>query len=295
MPSQEENAAAQKLASVKYAHRNDPQNILDSLPKVPGVNASFKKGGIVPKTGTYKLHEGETVVPAPQDAQQTLDAKASQSSAPPQPAAPAPQQNAPAAPQADDDAGNDAESDEAVAGSVNLLKLYSRLNGAITELFDSLGVKRSATFPHHGQSMADHITDVGSQLMKHGGITKNLVTATHTRHDPKGGATVAHPSEQLRQTIIPTDFEPAQKAVAICKTLVNKIADLVPGEPAAEQAKSQIKLIGQRDLAGMTAFDAGAALIAIIHPLFLLLARRHNLYKHGEHVAHLTGPRQIQG
>ena len=293
MPSQEENAAAQKLASVKYAHRNDPQNILDSLPKVPGVNASFKKGGIVPKTGTYKLHEGETVVPASQDAQQTLDAKASQSSAPPQPAAPqqAPAA-APAAPQTDNDAGNDAESDEAVAGSVNLLKLYSRLNASITELFDSLGVKRSATFPHQvGQSLADHITDVGSQLMKYGGITKNLVLATHTRHDPKGGATVAFPSEQARMTIIPKNFEPAQKAVAICKTLVNKIADLVPGEPAAEQAKSQIKLIGQRDLAGMTAFDAGAALVAICHPLFQLLARRHQYVKHGEHHPTLTGPR----
>ena len=233
-------------------------------------------------------------MPIPTDALAALDAKG-QSSSPAQPAAPAPQQNAPAAPQADDDAGNDAESDEAVAGSVNLLKLYSRLNGAITELFDSLGVKRSATFPHQvGQSLADHITDVGTQLMKHGGITKNLVTATHTRHDPKGGATVAHPSEQLRQTIIPADFEPAQKAVAICKTLVNKIADLVPDEPAVEQAKSQIKLIGQRDLAGMTAFDAGSALIAIIHPLFQLLARRHSAVKHGgHHNPMLTGPKQL--
>jgi hypothetical protein len=230
----------------------------------------------------------------PQQALAALDAKSRSASSPAQPAVPAPQHAAPAGAQDDSDADKgDSSSDESIAASVNLLKLYSHLNAAICDLFDSLGVKRSLTMPHQaGQSMADHITDVGGALRKVGGITANLVTATHTRHDPKGGATVAFPSDQLRQTIIPKNFEPAKTAVATCRTLVNKIAGLVPDEPAAQQAKSQIKLIGQQDMAGMHAFDAGAALVAIIHPLFQMLARNHSAVKHGgHHNPQLTAPK----
>jgi hypothetical protein len=227
------------------------------------------------------------------DSLSALDAKS-------RPAAPAPQQAAPAASQqaqdddADADKGDSSSSDEEVAASVNLLKLYSNLNAAITDLFDNLGVKRQATYPHQvGQSMADHITDVGTAMRNAGhSVTSSLILATHTRHDPKGGATVAFPSDRLRTTIIPKNFEPAIHATAVCRTLVNKIAALVPDEPAVKQAKSQIALIGQNNLSGMTAFDAGASLIAIIHPLFQLLSRRHQFVKHGEHHPNLTGPKQ---
>jgi hypothetical protein len=222
-----------------------------------------------------------------------LDAKSKSSAALPQPAVRAPQQAVPAGAQDDSDAVNgDSSSDESTAASVNLLKLYSRLNAAICDLFDSLGVKRSLTLPHLvGQSLADHINDVGTAMRKGGhSITSSLITATHTRHDPKGGATVAHPAEKLRQTIIPKKFQPAIDAVAACRTLINRATALVPDEPAAKQAKSQIAIIGQNELSGMTAFDAGAALVAIVHPLFQALARRAQFVKHGEHHPTLTGP-----
>jgi hypothetical protein len=229
----------------------------------------------------------------PQNALSALDTKSkSSASSPAQPAVPAPQQAAPAGAQDDADKG-DSSSDEEVAGKTNLLKLYSRLNAAIAELFQNLGVKPSLNMPHQaGQSMADHITDFGTALRGHGGITANLIVATHTRHDPKGGSTVSFPSEKLRQTIIPAKFPEAIMAVAACRTLVNKIAALVPDEPAAQQAKSQIALISQNEMSGMTAFDAGASLIALVHPLFQMLARRHQFYKNGQHHPNLTGPKQ---
>jgi hypothetical protein len=140
--------------------------------------------------------------------------------------------------------------------------------------------------------MDEHIQDVGTAMRKEGhSVTSSLILATHTRHDPKGGSTVAFPSDRLRQTIIPKKFEPAIHALAACKTLVNKSAALIPDEPAAKQAKSQIGLIGQNEMSGMTAFDAGAALIAIINPLFQTLARRNSSRRHGGHNPNLTAPR----
>jgi len=62
MPSQEETAAQQNLASVKYAHRNDITNV---VPDLKASLPSMKKGGVVQKTGPVLLHKGETVVPNP--------------------------------------------------------------------------------------------------------------------------------------------------------------------------------------------------------------------------------------
>ena len=230
----------------------------------------------------------------PQQALAALDAKSRSASSPAQPAVPAPQHAAPAAPQDNDSADKDnSVSDEEVASSVNLLKLYSHLNSAIGELFQNLGIKPSLTYPHTDENMADHITNFGTALRKGGhSITSNLIVATHTRHDPKGGSTTAFPTDRLRQTLIPKNFEPAIQALTACKTLVNKAAALIPDEPAAKHAKSQIKIIGQNNLTDMTAFDAGAALIAIIHPLFQALARRAQFVKHGFHHPVLTAPKQ---
>jgi hypothetical protein len=269
-----------------------PQEILArfraSLKSLEAPAPKMHKGGIVKKTGPVILKKGERVLTKAQALQAA--APAPSSAAPDDATQPAPPQ-APAAPQGDDSA----DTDEAVAKSVNLLKLYSNLNSAIGDLFQNLGLKPSLNMPHQdGQSMADHINNFGSELANHGGITANMILATHTRHDPKGGSTQSFPSEKLRQTIIPKNFEPAIHAAAVCRNLVNKSAAMIPDEPAAQLAKSQIALISHNNLSGMSAFDAGASLIAIVHPLFQALARNHNLYKHGEHVAHLTAPRAPQ-
>jgi hypothetical protein len=296
MASQDESAAQQQLAAAHAAHRNDPDRVLADLNTrlASGSQAaptgSFKTGGRVPKDGTYKLHKGETVMPVDrtQDPQQSSQPQPDDNAQQPAPAG--------AASDSDSDTGASTEAeDEAIAGKVNLMKLYSKMNVAVTDLFDSLGVRRSLTLPHqNGQDMASHITDVGQAIQAVGGITANMITATHTKHDPKGGATVAHPSEQLRQTIIPKNFLLAQKAVDACRTLVNKIASLVPDEtPEVLRAKSVVALLDRHDMAGMSAFDAGVTLIAVTHPLFKLLARQHSFVKHGP-TGHprLTAPQQ---
>ena len=232
-----------------------------------------------------------------QDPLAALRAKESAAAAPQQSSAP--QQAAPAAPAAapqstqDDSDTPDKSTDEATAGKVNLLKQYSKLNSAIADMFDNLGVKRSLTMPRQkGQGMAEHIQDVGQAISSVGGITANFLSATHTEHDPKGGSTVAHPAESLRQTIIPKNFEPARVVVSAVRTLVNKIEGLVGETPEVQKAKSVIALLGKLDMAGMNAFDAGAAPIALVHPLFQLLARRHSKVKHGGHGhAQLTAPK----
>jgi hypothetical protein len=233
---------------------------------------------------------------ASQDAIQALAAKSQAAAAPAQqqPQQAAPQSAAPSDAQ-DDSTVSDNAADEAAAGKTNLLKQYSKLNSAIAEMFDSLGVKRSLSMPHQkGQGMAEHIQDVGTAIASVGGITANFLSATHSQHDSKGGATVAHPSEQLRQTIIPKNFEPARAVVFAVRTLVNKIEGLVGETPEVQKAKSVIALLGKSDMAGMNAFDAGAAPIALVHPLFQLLARRHSVYKHGGKGHAMLTPPKVQ-
>jgi hypothetical protein len=217
-----------------------------------------------------------------------------------QPGAPAPQgalQTAPAAApdDADTDQGDSTEpADEATAGKVNLLRQYSKMNAAITALFDGLGVHRSLTVPHQeGQDMAGHINDVGKAIAGVGGLTTNFLLATHTKHDPQGGATVAFTSEKLRQTIIPVKSEAAKNAVDACRTLINKVSALLPDNPPEIlRAKSQIALVAKTEMANMSAFDAGVFLIAVTHPLFQLLARRHSGTKKNGHSVQLRAPEQ---
>lgn len=276
--------------------RNDPVEILARL---KGSLPKMHKGGVVAKTGPVILKRGERVIPAPEDqsATDTLAAKARQSSQPgpdetnPRAARRAQSQ---AAPQSDETGSKESSvSDEnAASGNVNIMKLYSRMQSAIGDLFLSLGVRPSLNLPHiSGEDMASHITAVGQALQTVSGGSKNFVVATHTRHDPKGGSTQAFPSDKLRTAIIPKGSEAAADAVKACRNLINKIAGLIPDdEPIVKQAKARIQLIGQNDLSGMTAFDAGASLILMIHPLMQLLARLHSFHKHGAHHPVLTGP-----
>jgi hypothetical protein len=184
-----------------------------------------------------------------------------------------------------------ADEEDAAGTGVNLQKAYSKLNSSITALFDGLGVRRSATIPHvKGEQMHEHIGAIAKVLPSIGGVTANFLTATHTQHDPTGGATVAHPSHKLREAIIPQDSKEAKGAISAVRTFVNKVGSLVGETPEVQKAKSQVQLIATHDMAGMTAFDAGAALISIPHPLIQLVARMHSGTKPGGHAPHLRAP-----
>lgn len=197
---------------------------------------------------------------------------------------------------------SDAESDEDAAseGGVNLAKAYSRLNEKVIDLLDGLGIRRSATFPHiKGQSMADHIQTVDAKLQESGGLTKNFVSATHSVHGPNGGVTTAHPSDKMRNVIVPKDFEPAKDAINACKALVNKAASIMPAKeqhrddsPTAviDTAKNQLALIGKQQGAGMTAMDLAGALIAIPSPVIQTISRLHSSVKNNGHHPMLTAP-----
>jgi hypothetical protein len=225
------------------------------------------KGGVVKATGPVILKKGEIVLPAPQDAQ-----------------------NPPT--QDDSDSMSD---DTAVSGeSINLQRAYSRLNEAVRAMLDGLGIRRSATIPHQkSQSMVDHLNDVGQALSTKGNISGNILTATHTIHDKDGGSTVAHPNQQLQETIIPKDSVEAKAAINACKSFISKCESLVGETPEIQKAKAQISIIGKSDMAGMSAFDGAAALLNVPGPVIAALARAHNFVKHGEHKIHLTGPKQF--
>src|ERR1700680_1093034 len=273
MASPDIAAAEQQLASTKAAHRNDPDRVIGNLQTrlasdAQQVAGSFQTGGVVPKDAAYKLHAGEQVLPAQTDLTQ-------------------PQQDAQNPPEQDADSTNLPDDENAVAGEgVTLQRAYSKLNSAVTALFDGLGVRRSATVAHvAGESMSDHIDAVSKVLPTIGGVTANLSTATHTKHDPNGGATVLHPADKLRSTIVPKDNDLAKAAINACRSFVNKVESLVDETPEVKMAKSQLALISKQDGAGMSSFDLGAALLSVPGPLIQLVARLHSTRKHGAHHA----------
>jgi hypothetical protein len=217
---------------------------------------------------------------------------------PQQPQAAAAQQTG--QPSASDDEQNlpDEAGDEAAASTVNLGKLYSKLNSAIAEMFDGLGVKRNLTIPHQGgQNLSDHVADVAKAAAQVGGLSKNFVTVKHTVHDPDGGSTVLHPSDKLRETVVPANNELARTAIAACQTIVNKIEGLVPDaqEPVVQTARAQFALVAKLGGKGMSAWDLGAALISIPHPLLQLVARLHSKVKHQQQAAAPQGEEQPGG
>jgi hypothetical protein len=197
---------------------------------------------------------------------------------------------------ASDNSSNLPDDENAVAGEgQNLQRAYSRLNESVRALYDGLGIRRSATIPHqNGQSMSDHISDVGQVMADKGGISGNILTATHTQHDADGGSTVSHPNAQLQTAIIPKDSVESKAAIASCKSFVSKCESLVGETPEILKAKSQISLVGKSSGEGMTAFDLGVALLNIPGPVIQVLARLHSTQKHGEHHAALTAPKVQQ-
>jgi len=223
-----------------------------------------------------------------------LDAlRAKESAAAPQPQAAPQPPAAPAGAQDDQDAdnGDSSKSDEDVVADkgVNLHRSFSKLQESVTAMLDGLGVKRSATVKHiDGETMAAHIQSVHQALQPIGGMTKNLATVGNTVHG--SGETVLHPSEQLRQTIVPAKFEPAEKAIQACRSFVSKCEGLIGETPETRVAKSQLAMLAKRSGAQMTAFDLASALLVVPAPVIRDLAKKHSAHKHsGKVLAHLTG------
>lgn len=208
-------------------------------------------------------------------------AQKAQSSSAPAPATQDQPQNSPA-PQQDATDQQTPETDDSTlpaedAGGVNLHRAFSKLNQALTKLADESGVPRSATIPHtDGQAMHDHIADVGRVLSTVGGLTANMLTAGHSVYG--SGVTVAHPSDKLRETIIPKNDENAKAAISACKSLVKKVESLLgEDDPAVKLATSQIQLVGKNGGAGMSVLDLMAALINIPGPVIQSVARAHSM------------------
>jgi len=307
-------------AKPHYAHRNDPQNVIDrlkeSLPEGTTTVGSFKKGGRVPKTGAYKLEKGERVLTAlqglkqpaqdsaqPPDAQTALASKAAQSDSTQQPAPDdTPQQSAVPAQDDTQDAGSGATlSDEPAAQTVNLCKAYSKLQEALTKLADGSGVRRTVTIPYvDGEPMQSHIQAVSQAIIPAGGLTANLLTSYH-HAGGKGwgsgdGSTQAWNAEKLRQTIIPKKSELAKDAVDATRSFISKLEFLLgKDESTIKTAKAQLQIVGSQDLAGMNVADAMAALINLVHQPLQKVAQRHQLAQHGgEAHAKLTTHRELQ-
>ncbi len=235
-----------------------------SLPRGTETEGSFKLGGTVPKTGAFLLHKGETVIPN-QDSTQAPAAPA-QSTAPTATPAPA---------SSDDDSTGKGQ-------PVLLHKAYSKLQESLTELADGMGVPRTATIPHiDGQLPADHIKAVGSVLAKAGGLTANLLTASHSAYGKNGGVTVAHSAHVLRQAIIPAKSELAKDAIDAGKNFVNKAALLIGDVDAIKTAKDQLSVLGRFDGQGMSVQDLMVALIHIPVPVIQAVARAHDRTKPG--------------
>lgn len=181
---------------------------------------------------------------------------------------------------------------------ISLQADYSRLNAALTKLFDESGVRRSFTVPYvHGQESADHINAVGVAAQSGGGLSRNIITSSHHSGGRGWGSgdghTVGHPSEKLRTTIIPDKDENAKAAIDAAQKYLNDIGKLIGDDnPAVQTAKGQLKLAQQTDGAGMTLLDLGIFLIQVVSAPTQAAAKALSGNKKGGHSPQLRGPEQ---
>lgn len=183
-----------------------------------------------------------------------------------------------------------------MADKVNLKKSYSALNEKLAKQFDKSGVRRSFTVPYiEGQSMDEHITAVGQAATQSGGLTGNLLTSAH-HSEGKGwgsgdGHTVGHPSEKLRNTIIPKDDESAKETIEAAQKHLNNVAKLIgDDDPAVMTANGQLALVKKTDGAGMNLLDFGVMMTQLMHGPNQAVARAHSGTKDGGHAPHLRAP-----
>jgi hypothetical protein len=193
--------------------------------------------------------------------------------------------------QPSDDSGSE---DEATgAGNTNLTRAFSKLNERLIDFADHMA-HRTFTLPHiEGQPMHEHITAVGSAAAKNGGLTENILLATHDDHHPEA-ATVAYPAGKLREVVVPDDNPEAKAAIRAAADVVSKAAKFLgEDDPSVKTAKSQLSLIQKTDGAGMTCSDFIVALINLPYPVIQSLARTHSTVKHqGALNPKLTGPKK---
>lgn len=180
--------------------------------------------------------------------------------------------------------------------SVNLKKSYALMNEKLAQQFDGSGVKRSFTVPYvQGQPAEDHIAAVGQIAAQSGGLVGNLLTSAH-HSTGKGwgsgdGATVGHPSEKLRTTIIPKNDEHAKATIdAAQKHLTNIETLLGDKDPAVQTAQSQLNLVKKSDGAGMNLLDFGVLLTQIMYAPHQAVARAHSNAHPDGMAPHLRGP-----
>ncbi len=173
------------------------------------------------------------------------------------------------------------------------------MNESLTALFDKSGVRRSFTIPYvDGQPMADHIKSVGAAARQTGGLTKSLVTSSHSS-EGKGwgsgdGETVGHPAHDLRKTTIMPKSPEAKAALEAAQRFLNGVAKLLgKDDPSVKTAQSQLDLVKKNDASGMTLLDLGQVLIQITHNPLQTVVRAHNNKKlNGPGHALLQAPRK---
>jgi hypothetical protein len=159
-----------------------------------------------------------------------------------------------------------------MAEKIQLAKSYSKLHESLIKLFDESGVRRSFTVPYvDGQDMHEHIQTVGQAAAQAGGMTKNLLTTAH-HSTGKGwgsgdGHTVAHPADQLRNTVIPSDDKNAKAVISAAQSHINNLGKLLGDDnPEIVKANSQLDLVKQNNGAGMNLMDMGVMMIHLMHP-----------------------------
>ena len=183
-----------------------------------------------------------------------------------------------------------------MADSVNFTKVYAALNEAIIKLFDESGVRRSLTVPYiEGQEMADHVNAVASTVAQNGGMTNNFITSAH-HSSGKGwgtgeGHTVGHPSEKLRQTVIPKDDANAKAAIDVAQKMINGFKTLLGEKDSHVQtAQGRLNLVKPTNGAGMSLWDFGMLLINMMQEPIQAIARAHSGTKPGGHAPHPRAP-----
>jgi hypothetical protein len=183
-----------------------------------------------------------------------------------------------------------------MAERVNLQKSFAAVNEKLAKLFDQSGVRRSFTVPYiEGQAAHEHFDAVGQASTQSGGLSSNLLTSAH-HIEGKGwgsgdGHTVGHPSDKLRNTIIPKNDENAVAAIAAADKHLNNVEKLL-GDDDSEvmTAKNQLNLVKKTDGAGMNLLDFGVMLLQVMHGPNQAVARAHSGTKEGGHAPHLRAP-----
>ncbi len=162
--------------------------------------------------------------------------------------------------------------------AVNLHASFSKVQESLAKAFDALGVKRSFTVPYvDQQETAEHVKAVGAAAAQSGGLAKNLVTSAHASGG-KGwghgdGETAGHPTHDLQNTIIPKDNEDVLNVLSAAQSHLNNIKTLLGDDKTVITAQHQLDMIKERDAAGMTAFDLGVGITALLTPPMQAVAR----------------------